>query len=458
LITVLSFLVALGILIAVHEWGHYRAALACGVHVERFSLGFGPVIFKRINARGTEFALSALPLGGYVKMLDARDGPVSPVDSHRAFSSKRVSQRAFIVAAGPLANFVLAVALYSVINWAGQQAPKAIIAQPLAQSIAANAGLSAKDEVLAHRAIDGSGDEVDSRGEAQAVLSFDDLIWVLSKAALASKDLELQVRGANGSERWVTVPTSRTDVRVADAQLVRQIGVVAPFMTPLLSNIDAAGAAAAAGLKNGDIVLAVNGQPVSDAQMLREWIRANPGAAGSWRIDRAGQSLDVSVTPKSVEDAQGLAKIGRVGAALGDSPQSITVRQGPVDGVVMAVERVWDVSALSLRMLGKMLVGEASIKNLSGPLTIADYAGKSAVAGWIAFLGFLALISVSLGVLNLLPLPVLDGGHLMYYLWEAVTGREVSAAWLEKFQRAGVGALVLLMCVAFYNDVVRLWG
>jgi regulator of sigma E protease len=455
LITVLSFLVALGILIAVHEWGHYRAALACGVHVQRFSLGFGPVIFKRTNARGTEFALSALPLGGYVKMLDAREGPVSPADLHRAFSSKRLSQRAFIVAAGPIANFVLAIALYAVINWVGQQAPKAIIAQPLAQSIAAGSGLSAQDEVLAYRMLGGSDD---SLSEPQRVHSFDDLMWILSKAALASTDVELQVRGSSSAERWVTVPTSRTDVRVADARLVRQIGVVAPYMTPRLGNIDPNGAAAAAGLKDQDLVLRVNAQAISDAQMLREWIRANPGVAGTWTIERAGQTLDVLVTPKSADDAQGAGKIGRVGAALGEVPPSITVRQGPMEGVVSAVQRVWDVSVLSLRMLGKMLIGEASIKNLSGPLTIADYAGKSAVAGWIAFLGFLALISVSLGVLNLLPLPVLDGGHLMYYLWEAVTGREVTAAWLDKFQRAGVGALVLLMCVAFYNDVVRLWG
>lgn len=452
--TVIAFVVALGLLIAIHEYGHYRMALACGVKVLRFSIGFGKPLFTwRRPGSPTEFVIGALPLGGYVRMLDEREAPVDAAERHLAFNTQPLRSRAAIVAAGPLANLALAVLLYALVNWWGVQEPEPVLAKPVAGSMAERAGLTGGEWV--GRISAGEGDDVEVR-------SFEDLRWRLTQAALDGEDIVLSLgRPEQGVPRQVRLPLSGLDVKEADATMYQRIGIVAPWSAPEIGQVMADGAASRAGLQPGDIVRQVNGQRISDGQQLRQLIRESVGTGGQpvsqrWEVQRAGQVLTLEVTPMP-EQRDG-TWVGRVGAYVGAMPAMITVQHGPWEGIARAVGRTWEVSWLTLKMMGRMLIGEASIKNISGPLTIAEYAGKSASMGLTQYVVFLALISVSLGVLNLLPLPVLDGGHLMYYLWEGLTGRAVSDVWLDRLQRGGVAILMALMAVALFNDVARLAG
>jgi regulator of sigma E protease len=260
--------------------------------------------------------------------------------------------------------------------------------------------------------------------------------------------------------RNVTLPLSRMDVREADAQMFRKIGIGAPWTRPVIGDVVVGSAADQSGLKKNDVVLSIAGVAMVDGMQLREAIRASVASSMPvkqlWQVQRLGQTLPIEVTPAAVQE--GNVWVGKIGAYVGSIPEMVQVRYGLFDGLWRGVVKTWEISALTLRMMGKMLIGEASLKNLSGPLTIADVAGKSASLGVVQYLLFLALISVSLGVLNLLPLPVLDGGHLMYYLWEAVTGKPVAEVWLERFQRGGVAILMAMMCIALFNDVTRIFG
>ena len=456
MLTIVAFIVALGLLIAVHEYGHYRVAVACGVQVLRFSVGFGKTLYrwqpkKQRPGQSTEFVIGAFPIGGYVKMLDEREGPVPPGERHRAFNTQPLRSRVAIVAAGPLANLLLAVVLYAAVNWFGVQEPKPILASPVAGSVAERAGLRGGETVT----------QAGFEGEAlHNVDSFEDLRWLLTRGALDGHDVRVAVSSGQGGSRELVLALSQLQATDADAQLFRKVGILGPYTPPVIGDVVAGGAGDKAGLRKGDLVLSVGGRPVVDGQQLRELIRAsvNGGAAVSapWKLRRGGQTLELAVAPQPVRD--GAVSIGRIGAFVGAPPAFVTVRYGPVDGLWKGVERTWQVSVLTLRMMGRMVIGEASLKNLSGPLTIADYAGKSASLGFTQYLVFLALISVSLGVLNLLPLPVLDGGHLMYYLWEGVTGKSVSDAWMERLQRGGVAVLLVMMSIALFNDVTRLFG
>ena len=448
-----AFLVTIAVLIVVHEYGHYRVAVACGVKVLRFSVGFGRVVWRRQRTpEATEFVVSALPLGGYVRMLDEREGPVAAEELDRAFNRQPLARRTAIVAAGPLANLLLAVLLYAAANWIGVDEVKAVIGTPVSASIAEQAGLQAGDWVQQQSADGATWDEV---------RSMTDLRWAITQAALHRQPLQLRVTDAQGHRpRVVTLDLGRADVGEVDAQLMQRVGISGPFNPPLIGQVNPGGAAARAGLREGDLVLAIDGAAVSDGAKLRETIRANAigGRAKTmhWQVERAGQRVDIDVEPAVVED--GGRRVGRIDAYVGGPPAMVNVRYGLVDGLVQGLTRTWEMSALTLRMIGRMLIGQASLSNLSGPLTIADYAGQSVQLGLAYYLGFLALVSVSLGVLNLLPLPMLDGGHLMYYLFEAATGRPVSAAWLERLQRGGVAVLLLMMSLALYNDVARLLG
>jgi regulator of sigma E protease len=455
MLTVLSFVLGLGLLIAVHEYGHYRMARACGVRVIRFSIGFGkPLVCWRFYPYGTEFVIAMIPLGGFVKMLDEREEPVDPTERHLAFNTQRLRNRALIVLAGPLANLLLAVVIYTLVGWWGVPEPKAVLATPVPGSVADVAGLRAGDWVVSARVADEN---------PKPVPSFDNLRWVLTQAVLNRDDVVLSLSAQeNGPEHKIaTLRLSDLEAHNADAALFQQIGLLGPFSPPLVNKIVPGGPGEIAGLQEGDWVRKVGDTAVIDAQQLRDAIRQairSPGQSASqvWTVERSGVLLTLPVSPQpELKDG---VWIGRVGVFLGGPPAMSLVSTHGIEGLADGVLKTWDMSLLTIKMMAKMLVGEASVKNLSGPLSIADHAGKSAHNGFIAYALFLAVVSVSLGVLNLLPIPVLDGGHLMYYLYEAITGHEPSSIWMDRFQRGGMTLLMGMMAIALFNDVARFLG
>lgn len=455
LLTVVAFIVALGVLIAVHEWGHYRVAVACGVKVLRYSVGFGKPLLRWVGKKsGTEYVIAALPLGGYVRMLDEREGEVRPEEKHLAFNNQSLRSRAAIVAAGPAANLLLAVALLAVVNWVGTNEPAARLAAPPEGTLLHQAGIQSGDWV--QRASVGGK-------EWQPVRALGDLRWLVTTAAIEGETLQLEVAAQeHGAARVVPLDLASLQQKEPDAAFFDKVGLQGAWSRPVIEEVVAGGPAEKAGLQKGDVLLSIDGQAAQDGAQARAAIRAS-GASGrvepqAWAVERAGRRLNLRVQPEIVPGKDGQAATARVNAFIGSQPEMVLVRHGFLDGLSAGVHKTWELSSMTLRMMGRMLIGQASLKNISGPLTIADYAGKSASMGLVQYLSFLALISISLGVLNLLPLPVLDGGHLMYYLWEGLTGRSVSDVWAERLQRAGVAVILLMMSVAFFNDINRLWG
>jgi regulator of sigma E protease len=451
--TLLAFVFTLGVLVIVHEYGHYRVARACGVKVLRFSVGFGRVLWRRQSSpQATEFVVCALPLGGYVRMLDEREGAVDVADLPRAFNRQPLLARAAIVLAGPLANLALAVVLYAAAHWIGIDEPQALMGPPVAGSLAERAGLRAGDWVHA---------VAQAEGDWQEVASLPDLGWQVAQAAVRRESLRLQLTDRIGrAPREIVLDLSGIEGGEVDAALAHRIGLGGPYSEPVLGEVKSGGPAASAGLRRGDRVLSLGGVPVVDAKNIVERVRGavrdGQPVPQQWVVERDGRTLNFAVTPRVVQE--GGQTFGRVEVVPGQPPQRVTVRHGPLQGLQQGALRTWEVSTLTVKMLGRMLVGQASLKNLSGPLTIADYAGQSVGKGLTFYLGFLALVSVSLGVLNLLPLPMLDGGHLMYYIFEGVTGRPVSDLWLARLQRGGIVVLLMLMSIALFNDVTRLLG
>jgi regulator of sigma E protease len=459
MLTVLAFLAALTLLIAVHEYGHYRVAVACGVRVLRFSIGFGPVLWRWKPTRprphqDTEFVVCAIPLGGYVRMLDDAEGPVPAQDQPFEYQRKPLACRAAIVAAGPLANLMLAVALFALMHWIGEWQSQAIVATPIPASAAEQADVRSADRVL--RA--GWSD-----GPLREVQSWQDLRWQMLQAQTPQDEearwvLELQSRdGQSSREVRMAMPAHGPEDGVMTPEWW---GLRGPWMAPVLGDLVPGGVAQQAGLRKGDTVVRIQSRPVADAVALRTWVRASgqdAPASQVWEVARRGQPglLLIEIQPRRVETDGG--PIGRIDALVGEPPAQVLVQLGPLDGLTRAVERTAEVAGLTVRTLGRMLIGQASWQQVTGPITMAEYAGKSAALGLTAFLGFLALISVSLGVLNLLPIPVLDGGHLMYHLWEAITRRRPSGRWLDMLNRLGLLLVILLMMVALRNDLMRWW-
>lgn len=442
--TLLWFLVAIGILVVIHEFGHYLAARWAGVKVLRFSVGFGKPLFSRRFGRDqTEWTLSALPFGGYVKMLDEREGAVSEADLPRAFNRATVWRRIGIVAAGPAANFLLAIVFYWVLLMQGLPALKPIIGEPPADTPAARAGLVAGDEIVRVNGIE--------------TPTFTDLRLTLLRAGVAGDPLRFDL----GDGRQIRIAPVPLDTDNLEQDTLRPLGIVRfdPDMAPVVGKILPEGAAARDGLREGDRLVSVNGQPVARWQDWVEVVRAHAARPMQLEILRDGRTLPLSITPDSVDEAgQRVGKIG-AGPRIDESvlaPLMTEVRYGPLDALWRGAAKTWDMSVFTLEMMGRMVLGQVSWKNLSGPLTIADYAGQSATLGWISFVSFLALVSVSLGVLNLLPIPLLDGGHLMYYVAEVLTGRPVSERIMETGARIGMMLLLLLMSFALFNDVQRL--
>ena len=445
-----ALVVTLGLLIAFHEFGHFWTARKLGVKVLRFSIGFGkPLWSRRAGSDDTEYAIAAIPLGGYVKMLDEREGPVPEAERDRAFNNQPVWSRIAIVAAGPVFNLVFAVIAFWLMYLIGVPGLKPLIGEVAADSIAANAGFHARDEIVAV-----GGEPTPTWSVAQLALLDE---------ALSSDTVAITVRDADGRERRLQLPVAAISDEAKQRELLQQVGISPwrPRYPAVLGELSPDGAAQQAGLLSGDRILRIDGQPIADWAALVAFVRAHADATAEVEIARNGETLSLPLHIGSREAKSG--RIGFIGAApqvVGPPPAEMLTRQqyGPFTAIPHAVAKTWQLSSLTLRMIGKMLLGEVSVKNLSGPITIATYAGYTASAGITAFLYFLAVISISLGVLNLLPIPLLDGGHLMYYLIEIVRGRPLPEEVQMQLQRIGIAILGALMVLAFYNDLNRLWG
>jgi len=439
LFTLLAFVVALGVLITFHELGHYLVARLCGVRVLRFSVGFGKVLLRRTDRHGTEWALSAIPLGGYVKMQDDAPAGAAAAEVARSFNAQPVGRRFAIVAAGPVFNLVLAVLLYAGLNLAGTEMPVPEVAQPPAGTAAAQAGFQAGDRI---EAVDG-----------KPVESWNDARWHLLEVLSEGGQAVLDVRTAAGvaEHRTLVVDAGEMDPAQGDPLAKTGLGLARP--KPVVREVIAGGAGEAAGLRDGDHIVSAGDQRRLDAMALVDLIQRHPEQPLALEVVRDGAPLRLTVTPRS-ETVDGHS-IGRIGVQLGGDLPMVTVRYGVLESVARGAERTWDTAWLSLRMMGRMITGQVSWRNISGPVTIADYAGQTARIGLAAYIAYMALISISLGVMNLLPIPILDGGHLLYYLVEIVRGRPLSDRWVELGQRVGMGLLACLMGLALFNDFSR---
>jgi regulator of sigma E protease len=446
--TVAAFAVALGVLIVVHELGHLLVAQFLGVKVLRFSLGFGkPLVSVRLGVDKTEWALAAFPLGGYVKMLDEREGPVETEELHRAFNRMSVRRRSLIVLAGPTANFLLAIVLYSFLFMFGVDELRPILAAPAAATAAARAGVQGGELV---RSVSG-----------EVVTTLQDLRWQLMQRILDRQPAVLETIDERGEIFFRNIDTGEIDAEQLDSDFARTLGLTPdrPHRQAIVGQVEAGSVAESARILVGDRVLAVDDREIADWEELVAAIRASAARALKLSVLREGKTMDITVVPQ-VQDESG-RQVGRLGIGVRDDPQArarlfVRVRLDPIAALAKASRQTWETSVFTLRMIGRMFLGELSLKNISGPVTIADYAGQSAQLGIDHYLKFLALISISLGVLNLLPIPVLDGGHLLYYLLEAIKGGSLPERAMEIGQRIGLGLLVLLMAIAFFNDINRL--
>ena len=440
MLTVFSFVLALCVLIVFHELGHYWVARLCGVKVLRFSLGFGKVLYsKQFTPGGTEWVVAAFPLGGYVKMLGEQDGDVAPSDLPFAFNRQSVFKRICIVAAGPIANFILAIAIYWGLFVYGMPGQRPLLEQPVANTPAA-AGIARWDVI----------EQID----AEPVQTWEDVNWRLAKKLVDGGELSLTLRNAQGQlvqKRLVMTGLSGNDL---DKDFLAKLGLQPAKTIPAyLGRIVPGSPADQAGLQIGDLVLSVGGKAVADWHGFTEIVRAQPDKTVLLEVKRQAFTRSIAVTPQSV--VQDGKAIGRIGVA----PDVLVKAQYPLgEALARGAYKCWDTSIFSLKILGRMITGDVSWRNLSGPVTIAQVAGETASIGWLPYLLFIALVSVSLGVMNLLPLPILDGGHLMYYMVEVLKGSPVSMQAMEVGQRVGIAALVLLMGLALYNDILRLLG
>jgi len=446
--TILAYLVAFGVLVVVHEFGHYSVARLCGVKILRFSVGMGKIIYsRRLGPDQTEWAISVLPLGGYVQMLDARDQDMSAVavdDLKREFTRQSVWRRIAIVAAGPVANFLLAIALFCGLYIHGTPEPIARLGGVPEHSLAAEAGLHNGDLITA---VNG-----------QPTRNWSDLRWNLVQLAVEKGTAHLDFERAASIDQSKPIGSAAVSLDGVSAEdlegdFMRRLGLVLARPIAKLGPVDAGGPAMLAGMLEDDRIMSVDGVPVTDVAQFQDIVHAAPGKVLHLGVLRNGNQLNFNVTPNS--EVEGGRTIGMIKVKLQSLPEMIYTDENPVNALQKAVRQTWETSVLQLKMLGKMIIGQVSWKNITGPITIADYAGQTARIGAISYLNFIAFISISLGVMNLLPIPVLDGGLLLYYSLEVLTGRPVSARFGEIAQRAGLGILMTLMIVAVFNDLAR---
>jgi regulator of sigma E protease len=446
--TLWSFAVAIAVLVVFHELGHYWVARLSGVKVLRFSVGFGPTLYiKKFDGGETEWAISAVPLGGYVKMLDEREGRVEPHELHRTFNRQPIYKRMAIVAAGPIANLLLAVILYWGLFIYGVPGMKPVLGEIAPQTPAAAAGLRLHETI--------------TRINGEVAPSWQEVRWALLDLALRGAPARIEGQTDEGTVLQHELDTSSIQPSDLDGDFLQKLGLsfYQPKVAPVIGKLAENGVAERAGLRAGDRVSSVEGRGISEWKELVEAVRSHPGSALRLKFDRAGSVQEVTLTPDTV--TEGGKPTGKIGAAPLVDPREFdalmtTVSYSPLIALVQAVRKTYETAVVSLKMIAKMVFGEISMKNLSGPISIADYAGQSAQMGLVAYLGFLGLISISLGVLNLLPIPLLDGGHLLYYTVEWIKGSPVSEQAWENGQKIGIALLVTLMAFALYNDISRL--
>ncbi len=447
--TALAFLGALLMLIVVHEWGHYWVARRVGVKVLRFSIGFGKPLWRsRRGPDQTEWVIGAFPLGGYVRMLDEREGIVPPEEVARAFNRQSLARRFAIVVAGPLANFILAFLIYCGLYLYGIPGLVPYVDAPPSGTLAAGAGFQAGERIIqvAH----------------QPVETWNEVQLLLIDQSLEKGRLEVKTQDDAGHIALHELDLSRLEASQRDANLLDQIGLK-PWDFPIppeIGQVLSEGPAGRAGLQTGDRIQAVDGQPLASWQALVKIVRASAGHVLTMTLDHQGQTRVITLTPQTEHSEEGKV-VGKIGVSPLLSPELsahywTTVREGPVGAIQHAASKTWEVTRLTFKTFAAMLMGEASWKNVGGPIQIADYAGQTARMGAVPYLTFIALISISLGALNLLPVPLLDGGHLMYYVVELIKGSPVSDRMLALTQRVGLMLLVALMGFALYNDIQRL--
>jgi regulator of sigma E protease len=441
-----AFALVLGILIVVHEFGHYLVARLCGVKVLRFSVGFGKTLLVRRYAE-TDWTICAFPLGGYVKMLDEREGEVPPEELSRSFNRQSIVKRILIVVAGPLANLALAVLIYWALFIHGVDEVRPVLGSPPAGTAAAHAGIASGDVV---RAVNG-----------KAVATWQESRWEILQLALHHQPATLQVSAVGAGLIERTIELNGINLDEIDGDLLQQLGLqlYRPVLKPIIGTVAPDSPAAGVGLQVNDEFLSIDGKDMKSWADVATAIRNSVGHVLQISLLRNGRTVDVEV--KAREETEKGQLIGRIGVMVREDPETriemmTLVRYSPAAAMAKAVTQTWDTSTFSLKMIGRMITGELSWRNLSGPVTIADYAGQSARMGIAQYLKFLAMISISLGVLNLLPIPILDGGHLLYYLAEFIKGGPVSERVMEIGQQIGLTLLVLLMAFAFYNDINRL--
>ena len=440
-----AFIVALGILVTVHEFGHFWVARRCGIQVERFSVGFGKALWRRRDKQGTEYVVALIPLGGYVKMLDERVESVPPELRHRAFNNKTVMQRAAVIAAGPLANFIFAVIAYWLVFMIGIPGARPVVGEITNNSPAANAQIMPGMEL---KAVDGIETPDWDAVRMALVAKIGDDSTTLRIAPFGSEQT---------SDKYVDLHNWSFEPDKQDPIIALGIKPVGPKIETTLAQVQQNSAASKAGLQAGDRIVKVNGQPLEQWQTFVTIVRDNPEQAIELEIERHGNLVDLTLVPavNPHNKAEGFAGVVPQLIPLPDKYR--TVRQyGPFEAIGEASAKTWQLMKLTVNMLGKLIVGDVKLNNLSGPISIAQGAGMSAEYGLIYYLMFLALISVNLGIINLFPLPVLDGGHLLFLAIEKMKGKPVSERVQDFSYRIGSIVLVLLMGLALFNDFSRL--
>ncbi|MBB6288176.1 site-2 protease [Pseudomonas sp. SJZ103] len=444
---IVGTLVALGVLVTFHEFGHFWVARRCGVKVLRFSVGFGMPLVRWHDRRGTEFVIAAIPLGGYVKMLDEREGEVPADQLDQSFNRKTVRQRIAIVAAGPIANFLLAMLFFWVLAMLGSEQVRPVIGAVEADSIAAKAGLVAGQEIVS---IDGEPTTGWGAVNLQLVRRLGESGTV--NVVVREQDSSAETPRALALDHWLKGADEPDPIKSLGIRPWR------PALPPVLAELDPKGPAQAAGLKTGDRLLALDGQVLGEWQQVVDLVRVRPDTKIVLKVERDGAQIDVPVTLAVRGEAKAAAGYLGAGVKSPEWPPSMVreVSFGPLAAIGEGARRTWTMSVLTLESLKKMLFGELSVKNLSGPITIAKVAGASAQSGVADFLNFLAYLSISLGVLNLLPIPVLDGGHLLFYLVEWVRGRPLSDRVQGWGIQIGISLVVGVMLLALVNDLGRL--